>query len=358
MKSLNFFSISLLSIACCISAQQQAAVIDTIAHDRIDTGKAVIDSFGRVHDTLATISSDTPEKNRAGKTSPKTTPPVDSTELEDTSYTFWLYPFLGAGAGFTIGNFPVFDIWYRGLPDSLGNFGIPQDTVLKGSFGNGDTLDTLHLLFELKEKPNAYTISFPLFLSRYFLTSEKSYCAIDLSFFMLFKQMQAAVRDDSTTNRVSLKQSLGFYTGALGIRYQAAIPARYFTIDGLNRSSVCAGLDIHPLVYLRKKSTVTVENDADPLFADFKNRVAAAVDNHSSFGFGISWKAGISALKKYSSYTGLEAGLMYAGQWFIFPDMSEKALDKNAITSKNNYSFICHRLSIQLSLLRGKKKLH
>jgi hypothetical protein len=361
------FLFCIITLALCVFAQQPGKAVlakplvkDTATNIQLESRSSdslitSIDSAGLPQDTSRAQPSDS-LKTAQRPVKPDSASRKDSTELEDTLYTFWLRPFWGLGAGFSLGSFPVFDVWQRGLPDSLGTFGIPAITVIKGIFPNGDTLDTLHLLYDEKVPPNAYTIYFPVTFSRYFGTSEKQYTAVDLSLFLLYKKLQAEIRDDSSTNRVSLKQSFGFYTCALWLRYQRSIPERYFTIGELRQSSISFGFDFHPLVYVRKKNTVTVEDGSNPLFVDFKNRAAASLTESSEFGLGLSWKAGISAIKKYSSNTGLEVRLLYLGQWFIFPGTNETAINQNAPSNKENYSFICHRLAVQMALLRGVKK--
>jgi hypothetical protein len=288
----------------------------------------------------------------------------DSGKAQDTSYSFWFHPYWGFGAGWTLGSFPLFSAWQAPLPGGTGIYRtvsvIDSHTVIAAT-ETTTVRDSASVTFNAIETPAPYTIYFPITLSRYFLTDSIRSLSLDLSLFLIYKSLKIEERilhDTTTLSRQTINQSLGFYTGMIGLRYSGAIPARYFSVQGVNRASLSAGLSVIPYAYINLSYTRKADGNT---MTDSTGRVVEQgsmlfLRKWSYSGAGLSWLLGINGLTKYSPVKGLEVGLYYCGNWIYFPNLSEQILNPRSPVGALGYSFICHRLALEFILLRGTKK--
>jgi hypothetical protein len=335
---------------------------DTAVLPKADSTAARTGSAAVVPDSSADTIAAT--SDTAGKAVRSAAAKSDSGKTQDTAYSFWLHPFWGFGAGWTLGSFPLFSAWQSPLPGGTGIYKttavIDSHTVIAAA-ETTIVRDSSSISFNAIETPAPYTIYFPVTFSRYFLTDSARFLSLDLSLFLIYKalKIEERVRHDTTTlSRQTINQSLGFYTGMIGLRYSGAIPTRYFSIQGVNRASLTAGLSIIPFAWLN--SSYSRKTDGDVMSDSALKIIAQGSElflrKWSYSGAGLSWLLGVSGLTKYSPVKGVEIGLYYSGNWIYFPNLSEQILNPVSPVGAMGYSFICHRLAIDFTLLRGTKK--
>jgi hypothetical protein len=271
---------------------------------------------------------------------------------------FWHRNYLGLRVAWTLGDAPVFDVWQRSLPRTFAELGISDTLFVEhpaDSAGPAST-DTLRLRNEVKQDPNAYNVDFPVGLSLALTTPRHNALTLDAQFAFQRKSYRALLRGryDTLGARVNYEQSLGLYTASVGASWTQVIRGRYFHVDNTDRTGLTAGLALHPLVYLTKRSDVSRESDKGGLFAADADSVRSRLAEWSAYGFGISWTVGGTILKKLSAKGGLETTLCYTGRWFTFAGVGERALPADAAASGAGLSFVCHRFAIVLSVLRGR----
>jgi hypothetical protein len=266
-------------------------------------------------------------------------PPVD------TITHFWLHPYFGIGAGWGIGSFPLFSEWNKGLPDSS------SDLV-----GNNSEVPT----FTIKEATTAYNIFWPILVSFTPLTNETMSFSLESSFYFIFtnKKFIASLTNEADSISglsINWEQSCAAYYFTLGMSYSHAIPEEYFRIDGVNKASIVLGLSFTPLIHITEKASFSATNTADSTIAALK----ADIYNKAFNGAGISWKTGISTIRRLSPHSGLEIDLVYIGRWFdYFHDggnsIKWKNINKKSSSANKNISFLSSEFEINLLFLSGK----
>jgi hypothetical protein len=309
-----------------------------------------------------TASGDTTQTGAVAATAKPSAGATDSTEKEDTSYAFWHRPFWGVGLGWTLGSSPIFTAWQQPLPLGAGFLNAVAVTDSHSVIPPGDTTFVRDsVAFVALETPTPYTIYFPVTFSRYFAPDSNTLLSLDLSLFLVYKSLKVTATVYADTHMVlqrTVSQSVGFYTGSIGLRLSRAIPQRYFTMQGVNRASLTAGLSVIPYALL--DADYSVQNSGGPVIDTVATLVDAGLApfkyRWSYTGAGLSWLLGISGITKYGQDRGLEGGLYYSGNWLYFPNLSERSLNPASFSSKAGYSAISHRLAIQFTLLKGKKK--
>lgn len=279
--------------------------------------------------------------------------------MQDTGYSFWHYPFIGGSVAWGLGSFPVFHQWRHALPDSLSSMGLTSPLIVPATDVLSDTgalFDTLDLIYDTKEPPSSYNISFPIGLSAGFATNEHRHLGLDASFIFARKVFQAVARDDSMTSHVAIRQTLGFYSASLALSYHYSIPERYFAVNGVDQSWLSLGIGLNPLVYLRKSGEIRTPHGSDSLLAVVRDHMSARFGDFSGYGMGASWRVGFTTMRKLSPHTGVQTGLHYVGRWFRLPRTRRNDISYQPVNNDTKpLSFISHRLLIRLALVRGKK---
>jgi hypothetical protein len=265
---------------------------------------------------------------------------------------FWHRNYLGLRVAWTLGDAPIFDVWQRSLPRTYAELGLGETLFVAHA---ADT-DTIRLRNEVKQDANAYNVDFPVGLSLALATPRHNALTLDAQFAFQRKSYRALLRSryDTLGARVNYEQSLGLYTASIGASWTQVIRGRYFRVDNTDRTGLTAGLALHPLVYLTKRSDVSRQSDKGGLFAADADSIRSRLAEWSAYGFGISWTVGGTILKKLSAKGGLETTLCYTGRWFTFAGIGEQALPAGATASGAGLSFVCHRFAIVLSVLRGR----
>jgi len=278
-------------------------------------------------------------------------------DTADTLYAFWSVSYWGIGAGWSLGSVPLFRDWQAGFPDSLGDFGV-RPLVISAVAGQDSpaVLDTIKLRYQTMERPNAYSVTFPLHIRFYHVTNQYRFASYDIGGYFLYKLGQSTVSSDTLSNQVTIRQSLGFYALSLAANYNFVLPGDYFTVTGVNRTAVTAGIGAYPLVYARKREHAEAASRPDSLYESIERNANAVLRNFSAYGFGAAWRVGIFSLKKQGQRHGMEIGLLYEGDWFYFPDV--QTADFQTIKRSDDadaVSFLSHRLTIRLSFVFGGK---
>jgi hypothetical protein len=264
---------------------------------------------------------------------------------EDTAYAFWLHPFWGIGMGWGLGSNPLLTEWQSGLPDSAARL-----------VGRGTKLSR----FAIVEPVNSYNIFWPLQVSYTPLVTEGHSLSMDGSFYFLFadKSFKASVTaEGDSLSKAILSQSCAVTFFSLGFTYRRSVPEEYFKVEGVKRTTGNIGLSLVPYMRFSKRSSFTTAGAIpDSCLAVLRGNV----DNRTFGGFGLSWKAGISSLKKLSPKSGLEVGLTYVGRYMgNFRNGSERMLWKDVNPSSGKpgqkVSFLSHTFEISLTLQNGKE---
>lgn len=332
--------------------QAADTVVDTttgaeMASDSVAEADTVIGV--QLADTADTADMDTADSRPAAPSVPSSAAQADTGD----TVAFWLSPYVGFNVAWTLGSFPLFTTWQRGLPTALSEFGLASDLLL----GDSTTgIDTARLRYETKEAANSYNIVWPLGVSYTFMVREQSSLTARLAFMFIRKQHKATLQADSVPGRVLLEQNLGLYSVSLGLDLRRAISPRYFSVDNTNRTDLSLGMAIHPVTFLNRNDEVDLSANAPAEMRPVYEAVSAVRKPFSSWGVGISWSAGISSIKRLSPHTGLRTSLCYIGRWFYFGEHDQDEL--RTIGSREGYqplSSVSHRFAIMLSLLRGRK---
>ena len=292
-----------------------------------------------------------------GTKAPETRLPSESADKAPKGFM------IGIGAGWSLGDFSVLNIWKKSLPDSLQNFGldaysfrVEPDTTLPDSLWGADTAQ---LKYQIKEKPNDYNMAFPIKLSFYKVRENDRFSA-SLSFLLVSKKFKASVLavDDSLDRRVDIKEKMVLYSLAVEAMYGHKIPERYFSINGVERSDFVAGIGIAPLVSLKTSNSTKLYSD-DLRMSAVNDSIVSALDKLTSYGISFSFRAGISTIRKLESNSALEIGISYNLNWYNYFYSNNKRIFSSDIDpyTKNNkeLSFFSNRFEITFSLLKNVK---
>lgn len=271
---------------------------------------------------------------------------------------------IGAGVGFSIGSIPLFSLWQKSLPDSLSRFGLDVNSgmILPDTL-NSVEADTNRLTYEIAEKPEVYNITLPLYLSLMHVKDNRM-LTLSASFLYTSKQFQAMVypEPDTLDRRVSISEKMNFYSLALELEYQKAIPAQYFLIEGTDQAFLSAAFSVSPLSTFSKKSQArTSVSPDDTRMQSIRDSIQSRLNPISSTGAALAWRLGISTMKRYQDGGGLQIGLHYSGSWHsFFSDEGAKILNRDiyykAAKADNPLSFVSNRIELKVSIFRSLGK--
>ncbi len=256
----------------------------------------------------------------------------------DTSYRFWSDPFRGVGIGWSLGGMPIYESWQGGLIDEAS--GLPAFT---------DWVDSIPIRFNEITTPDEYHTAFPVGVTFVPFVSENSYSAIDLDFRFMTKTQELSWKSDSISvdfwNRT---RKLRYFDGTVGLTTHLGIRPRYFSVKGVDRTSLVLGTSFCPL-----SAVQIIREDSSP----FLDTAYSATDMY--YGLGASWKIGVSTLRQTSPGRGLEIGTMYAGFWRGSytgeRDFIRGRLDPGDPNAFDAVRFVTHRFHLYVRLLFGRK---
>jgi hypothetical protein len=290
-----------------------------------------------------------------------TSPPDINRNADDTQ------PLSGAcfgiGLGLSVGTAPIFPMWQKSFPDSLRKLGLSPTS---GADENGN--DTALLRYRVTESPDAFNFALPFCLSLYSI-GEKHVFAFTVSFFQNNKEFQAEISINSD-RRLSVLERLTYYSVFMEATAQWAIPAAFFSIDGTQQTLLSLTLGASPVnTFTRKCDIITSfnkDNDArmKNVIDSVKNAFAAQTGN----GLSLSWRIGISSIKRYPSGYGAEFGLFYSGSYsgYFYSNgvrlteehVKTRGMDINAesVTGGKPLSFLSNQAEFRATLLVPTKK--
>jgi hypothetical protein len=227
--------------------------------------------------------------------------PKSDTDPPLLSGTCW-----GFGVGLSVGTVPIFPMWQQHFPNSLKQLGLP-DT------GGGETI---LLRYRLVEAPDAFNFALPLRLSIYNI-GEKHLFSLAVSLFRNSKEFQSALYiDDTVTRRIDVLERLAYYSVSIEAAGSFAIPPVFFSVDGAQQTYLSLVLGASPInTFTRECELQTEFKTGDARMqsvADSAKRTFAAISGN---GLSLSWRVGISVVKRYPSGYGAEFGLFYSGAY-------------------------------------------
>ena len=281
----------------------------------------------------------------------------DSLKIDNTS-------FVGIGAGWGLGSFPMVKLWKQGLPDSLSRLGltvnsfeIKPDTSLHNL--DNPTFDTAQLKYTIKEQPNVYNMLFPVSL-KVERTRPNDKFALALTYAFISKQFKATIiaLDDTSTRHIDLKQRLTFSTLSLDFDYAVQIPSIYFSIDGVQKSYILFGAGITPLASIHTSTHCSAPKD-DERLQNISKSINDAMNPVDAYGAGLSLKTGITTLRSLGNKNALEVGAVYSLTWFGYFRNNGNFISEDDITlqdkdNSKHLSFITNRVNLTFSLLHSR----
>jgi hypothetical protein len=340
----GIFFQALLFIAAGQVFSQPAPKATVELSDTLKNAHGQRDTSALLGKTLRDTLKKVPGQNRPS-TLPADSASVLAATAIDTNYCFWHYGHFGIGAGWSLGSFPLFDEWIKGLPDSA-----------RKIIGTSSEVPT----FSVKEPADAYNILWPINIWWAAIANERHSLCIEGSFFWITKSYEAYLQNDSnTTQWIHWQQSLSAYSFSLGLTYKFTIPDEFFHVESSNKTGFLLGFNAIPLVLIDKSASFSSSGIADSTLAN----AHTTIDNRSLRGLGCSWKIGLSSLHRLSTAKGLEISLLYIGRWYgYFKDHSTPAVwrEINPLSSASgqNISFISSTFEISFALVSGKKPRH
>jgi len=282
--------------------------------------------------------------------------------IPQLSGTYW-----GFGLGFSGGNIPIFPLWQKSFPDSLQRF--PGLSPTFGADTSGG--DTGLLQYRITESPDAFNFALPFYLSLYSI-DEKRVLSFTLSFFSNNKQFQSALSigsTDTTIRKISALETLAFYSVSIEATVRQAIPPMFFSIDGLQQTLFSLTLGASPINTFTRKCEIKTEfDDGDVRMRAVADSVKRVFTDISGNGLSLSWRIGISAVKRYQSGYGAEYGLFYSGAYsgnfrsegvrLTEDHITKRGFDLSAeeVTGGKPLSFLSNQAEFRATLMVPAKK--
>ncbi len=261
-------------------------------------------------------------------------------EVEDTSFCMWHYPFWRIGAGWEIGSMALFDLWEERL----------ENTRLTSSIRAQLPLDTTKAIRTIEE-PSFYYVTFPFYGAITPFVSEKGFLSLGVNFSWIRKYSKVSFELDSlgtiayNDSLGTMEQRLAHVNLGFDIKYHIRINKLYFNVENVRESFLVIGLSGYPL----------------SMVSQWKNLSFIPQTKDYNFGFGGGWYAGLSTIKRLSNKTGLDVGIIYSGSWMgQFRDKGN-SISENYITGAPSsqgakLQWLSHRFSFYVNLLMGNKK--
>ncbi|MDR2694040.1 MAG: hypothetical protein LBB74_07480 [Chitinispirillales bacterium] len=263
--------------------------------DTVDTADTVNLSAVNTFDTVNNVNNDSSVIDK------RTPSPKSDAEPAPLSGACW-----GFGAGLSVGTVPIFQMWRQHFPGSLRQLGL-SDT------GGGEAA---LLRYRVIETPDAFNFAIPLRLSLYNI-GKKHVFALAVSFFRNSNEFQSTLDiADTVTRRINVLERLVYYSASIEAAGSWAIPQIFFSVDGAQQTFFSLVLGVSPI------NTFTREREIQTGFKNSDTRMQSAADSVgrkfaalSGNGLSLSWRAGLSVIKRYQSGYGAEFGLFYSGAY-------------------------------------------
>ncbi len=259
----------------------------------------IVDTFDNINavDTVYKDSSATGKRSAHPKT---------NDEPPRLSGAHW-----GFGVGLSVGVVPIFHIWQRHLPDSLRHIG------LSPAFAADTVADAATLRYRVTELPDAFNFAVPLSISLYNI-GEKRVFSLTVSFFRNVKEFQSTLSIDSdvATRRIDILERLTYYSASIEAALRWTIPPIFFSINGSQQTLLTVALGASPVnAFTREDEIQTDFDDGDARMRAVADSVGKTLSALSGNGLSLSWRIGISVVKRHQSGYGSEIGLFYNGSY-------------------------------------------
>lgn len=305
-------------------------------------------------DTAAAEVPSDSSRSAAAKTKPSVKKDSTGAAIRD-SFNVQAGTLIGGGIGLSIGSFKIFALWKNGLPQSLADLGL-KDTSFRLAG------DTVSLAFTTKQAPDVYNMTFPLAISFGRLSQTHRYEAA-VSFSMLTKDFRSAVSvgaaSDSTARSIDISQSMRLYAITLDLLYGSAIPERYFSIAGADRTDLIAGVSITPFVNVHTTTGISTPAPSDVRLLVVRDSISRRLNHVSASGIAFGWRLGIAKMRHLSKKGGVEGRLCYCGAWTpafrkTSGILTEKEIGANSNDPDGRVSYVSHRFEISVALIRKR----
>lgn len=229
--------------------------------------------------------------------------------------------FFAAGIGWSLGSFELLDIWENTLPDSLEHFGLTATSFQLGndtSEGQESSVtDTGRIAFSVKEEPAVYTMSFPLRIS-FVKIRDKSRLALSMSGSFMRKTFSATISpvNEDISRKVDYIESVNVYSLFLGCAYGRRIPAEYFSIEGVERTTLSAAVEFSPLIACHINRKVKAPGD-DTRLQIIREKISSPKRRLLHGGAG-AFRIGLTLLKRLSRKSASEISAWYTVQFYHY----------------------------------------
>ncbi|MCL2218710.1 MAG: hypothetical protein FWC23_02170 [Chitinispirillia bacterium] len=263
--------------------------------------------------------------------------------------------YFGFGAGLSIGSIPVFTMWQNTLPETMGRLGITQN------FGADPLVnDTMPLRYRVSEIPDQFNFTLPLSVSLHSI-KPGSAMSFALSFFHNSKQFQSILLFDRDTlnRRISIYETMRYYSLSIEAAYQKAIPPVFFSIDGAQQAYLSMSIGLSPInTFTRDNGVKLSAPENDLRMQTLADSVQKSFTGLSSNGMSLIWRFGISTIKSYGQGGGIEMGLYYGGSYAsYFYNEGERVnngqIDPASLNAGKPLSFISNRIEFKAAFLRS-----
>jgi len=205
----------------------------------------------------------------------------------------------------------------------------------------------------------------PFCLSLYNIGETRTY-SFTVSFFRNSKAFQSELTagSDTAARRIGVLEKLDFYSASVEAAVRWAIPADFFSIDGTQQTSLTLTLGASPINTFTRESEIKTTFDGGDArmqsVADSAKRAFAALSGN---GLSLSWRIGVSTIKRYPSGYGAEFGLFYSGAYsgYFYSDgvrlteehIKTRGADLNAdgVINGRPLSFLSNQAEFRATLL-------
>ncbi|MFP4417268.1 MAG: hypothetical protein ACLFSB_08350 [Chitinispirillaceae bacterium] len=250
----------------------------------------------------------------------------------DTTIQMWQHPFWTMGVGWSLGGMPFFETWQDGLPDSSMMFVSQSDTVTSQ--------------IDVKEDFATYHTTFPLSVAYHIPTDTLRSMSVEIMAWTTGKRFEA-VWEDSSVKYMEVGETIRLWNLEIGANYFLRIPDQFFSIDEVDRTYFTIGAFVAPIPIL-------VYNSQQQGIA------AGPGEDYTFIGKGVSWRAGLRAMREVERGRGIEVSVLYQGHWLGgFRDgdipLKTRIFNPGSNDADEEVSFVAHRFTLLIRLLFGKR---
>jgi len=253
----------------------------------------------------------------------------------------------GFGIGWQLGQSGIFSAWQENLPDSLGDFGIEP------TYPSADSV--IRVRWQITEKPNSYTVFFPLYLYRHYQLNNSVVLQPFISWRFLRKSSVATIHNDSLTQSVDIRNRLFTQASEIGLQLLIKFSDEYFTIDKTRFSALGFSVGALPYTTLHSYNTVITDNATLPPFSTFKPLIEPALNSTSQQGAGGSVGVFLYLAQKSENASFIHCwSVGYRNEMTYFPSQTAEGIWDYRLEQTSGYFNSIHQFSIRWSLFKNR----